>query len=144
MKGSVVIIILILLFQIPCKAKLIESSTSPNPALQTSGDTLAILKKLIPKGFVILTENGAKEALKAKVDASAFEFQLRETQRIVAKKDTIISLQKLTISETQAASNDDRLATKILKRKVFWNTVEIWTLRIVVIYLGGKQIKIIK
>jgi hypothetical protein len=99
---------------------------------------------MIPKGYIILTELGAKEALKAKINASAFEFQLQETRKIIAQKDTVISTQKLTIVELQAASNDDKLAAKILKRKVFWNTVEIWTLRVLVIYLGGKQTNIIK
>lgn len=144
MKGFVKIIILILLFQTPCRARLIESSISPNHACQTSVDTLAILKKMIPKGYVILTELGAKEALKAKINASAFEFQLRETQKIVARKDTIISTQKLTIVELHAASNDDKLAARNLKRKVFWNTVEIWSLRVFVIVLGAKQANIIK
>jgi len=90
---------------------------------------------MIPKGYYLLSESGVKEALTAKINALAFEYQLKETRNIVAQKDTVILVQKRIIVELQAASSDDRLAARTLRRKLFWNTLETWTLRALVVHL---------
>lgn len=98
------------------------------------------IKKMIPKGYVVLTESGAREALKAKINAVSFEFQLSESKKIIAIKDTIIKNQNIALDELKAASTETKKALKSVKGKVFWNTVEIWGYRILLIYFGGKAI----
>ena len=97
--------------------------------------TFADVKKLIPKGYVVLTTDMARTALKYKNDAVSFKYQ--NTQ-----KDSIITVKNNIITEKDKQLSDREKAEKIAKRKLFWGTVERWTLRIAVIYLGGKQVKL--
>jgi ribulose bisphosphate carboxylase small subunit len=140
MKEFVSILLLIAFGLIPCKAKLISNSTFPSHALLQDSLSVNQVKKIIPKGYIILTESGAREALKAKVDASSYLLQLQKSKEIIAQQDTIIHIKDLAISEYKAASKDEQKAAKILKRKLFFATLEKWSLRILVVYLGSKQI----
>ena len=145
MKELKLIIILILLSQIPCKANLIESSIFPSHALQI-GDSLSLmqLKKLIPKGYYILSESGAREALKAKIDAQSYQFQLSETRKNVSKKDSIINNQVLAIVEVKQSAKADKLAAQSLKREAFWKSVEIWGYRALIVVFTLSKTGIIK
>ena len=145
MKGLKLIIILILSFQIPCKANSIENSTFPSLALQI-GDSVSLtqLKKLIPKGYYILSESGAREALKVKIDAESYWTQLSETRKIVSKKDSIISNQSLAIVEIKQSSKDNKLAAQKIGRESFWKSVEIWGYRTLIVVFTLSKTGIIK
>ena len=94
----------------------------------------AQVKKLVPRGYIIMTTEMARLALKDRNDAISFKYQISQKDSIIAVKEIIIQNQNGQVSQSD-------LALKIAKRKIFWNTVEKWTLRVAVIFLGGKQIK---
>ena len=89
---------------------------------------------MIPKGYVLLTTDGAKQALKAKVDAASYYFQSLE-------KDTLIFNQGMQIYQFKTSIKLLEIENKDLKRKGFWKDVEKWGFRIALIFLGGKQVK---
>jgi hypothetical protein len=95
------------------------------------------VKKLVPKGYVVLTTNMAKQALKYKNDALSYQYQNSQKDSVIKAKDVIIIQKDKIIS-------DNKEIAKIAKRKLFWAEVEKWSLRVLVIYLGGKQLNIIK
>jgi hypothetical protein len=144
MKELKLIIILIILFQIPCKANWTGSSIFHAHALQTGDSSFSELKKLIPKGYYILSESGAREALKAKIDADSYWSQLSETRKIVTKKDSIINNQVLAIIEVKQSAKDNKLAAQKLKREAFWQSVEIWGYRALIVVFTLSKTGIIK
>jgi hypothetical protein len=96
--------------------------------------TFSEVKKLVPKGYIVLTTDMARTALKYKNDAISFKFQIVQKDSIIKVKDNII------IEKDSQLSNREKQVS-IAKRKLFWNNLEKWSMRILVIYLGGKQAK---
>jgi hypothetical protein len=111
--------------------------TLSTPLLLTDSLSFQQVKKMIPKGYVVLTTDMARNALKDHNDAISFRSQ-------IAKKDSVILIKDLIIETQNGAIDKGNQIAKIAKRKIFWNEVEKWSLRVLVIYLGGKQLKIIK
>lgn len=95
-------------------------SPAANLSLSFASGVSDTLAAIAPKGYVLLSYDGAKRALKAKADADAFF-------KILAVKDSIIFYR-----EFQVRIADDRIAAfeavngnhvadiKLLKRKLFW------------------------
>ena len=77
-----------------------------------------------------LTENGAKLALKYKIDAESFAFQLTQKDSIIYQNNQYIKQQAAQIQTLQAADTFNQKSQKLLNKKLFWKTVEIWTWRI--------------
>jgi hypothetical protein len=111
--------------------------TLSTPLLLNDSLSFEQVKKMVPKGYVVMTTDMARNALKAKNDAISYRHQILQKDSVIVVKDLIISTQNGAIENGKDIS-------KIAKRKIFWNTVEKWSLRVLVIYLGGKQLKIIK
>lgn len=100
------------------------------------------LRPIAPKGYVLLTYDGARLAIQKKIEADA-------CAGIVARKDTIISLQGTQIfmldqqilrHQTEILLEKQRVQQ--LKQALFWKNVETWTLRIVTAALLGKAINL--
>lgn len=91
------------------------------------------MKALIPKGYILFTTSGAKEALKAKIDAISYKNQS-------IQKDSIIVNQAVSIDNYKTAFQKNDEENLALRKKNFWINVEKWGLRIASIFLGGKQL----
>lgn len=118
---SVKVILLIGCLATTCKAQSTQRTTTDS------------LRQLLPKGYYVLTEQGAKDALKAKMEADFLKKQLIIRDSVIALKDTIISYQKLEIAERV---NVDILQQKALKRsktKTVLKTIEVWAYRAVIV-----------
>ena len=76
------------------------------------------------------TENGAKLALKYKIDAESFAFQLTQKDSVIIEKDKYITQQANQITSLQTAATFTEKTEKTLKRKLFWKSVEVWSWRI--------------
>jgi len=111
-----------------------KSLSTPHFTVRSDSLTFAEVKKLVPKGYVVLTTDMARTALKYKNDAISFKYQN-------VQKDSIITVKNNIITEKDKQIIDHEKQVKIAKRKLFWMNVEKWSLRIAVIYLGGKQLK---
>lgn len=134
MKGLNVTIILMCLSMIPFKSKSTKNSTFHRHALQTDSLSFQQVKALIPKGYILLTTLGAKEALKAKIDAIFYKNQS-------IKKDSVIVNQAVSIDNYKTAFQQKEEENLALRKKNFWIDVEKWSLRIGLFFLGGKQLK---
>ena len=134
MKGLNVTIILMCLLMIPFKSKSTKNSTFHRHALQTDSLSFQQVKALIPKGYILLTTLGAKEALKAKIDAISYKNQS-------IKKDSVIVNQAVSIDNYKTAFQQKEEENLALRKKNFWIDVEKWSLRIGLFFLGGKQLK---
>lgn len=134
MKGLNVIIMLMCLLMIPFKSKSTKNSTFHPHALQTDSLSFQQVKALIPKGYILFTTSGAKEALKAKIDAISYKNQS-------IQKDSVIVNQAVSIDNYKSAYQQKDAENLALRKKNFWINVEKWGLRISVIFLGGKQLK---
>ncbi len=95
----------------------------------TRPSTTDSLRKLLPKGFVVLTEDGAKEALKAKVDANIYRLQLGIKDSVIIEKDVIISAKNEEIRQRIFINADTEKALKKANRQLVFKTIEVWTLR---------------
>lgn len=118
---SVKVILLIGCLATTCKAQSTQRTTTDS------------LRQLLPKGYYVLTEQGAKDALKAKMEADFLKKQLVIRDSVIALKDTIISYQKVEIAERV---NVDILQQKALKRsktKTVLKTIEVWAYRAVIV-----------
>jgi hypothetical protein len=103
------LILLLLLLMMTCKGLSMKLSIS---------DSIAVIA---PKGYVLLTTDGARHALAVKAEAEMLR-AMNET------KDNLLQGQA-----------DERAGILIergkLKRKVFWQGAEIWSLRVLVVAL---------
>ena len=134
MKGLNVTIILMCLLMIPFKSKSTKNSTFQSHARQTDSLSFQQVKALIPKGYILLTTSGAKEALKAKIDAISYKNQS-------IQKDSVIVNQAVSIDNYKSAYQVKESENLALRKKNFWINVEKWSLRIGVFFLAGKQLK---
>lgn len=110
--------------------------------MSLSGIGQDTLRPIPPKGYVLLTYDGARLAIQKKIEADA-------CAGILARKDTIIALQSTQIFmlDSQILRNQgeilsEKQRSQQLKEALFWKTVETWTLRIVSVALLGKVINL--
>lgn len=101
------------------------------------------LRPIAPKGYVLLSYDGARLVLKTKVEADACFDAL-------AKKDTLITLQasKMMITESEKKRTEQALAVekqrvKQLKKAVLTKNIESWVARGVVVILSLKTFNLI-
>jgi hypothetical protein len=88
------------------------------------------LRRLLPKGFVVMTEAGARLALQNKVNAESYLSQFTESQKVVAYQDSTI----VELTNDNAATKAEN---KKLKRQNFWKDVKIWGYRIFIVAGSG-------
>lgn len=98
--------------------------------LTTTTDSL---RKLLPKGYYIFTEVGAKEALKAKIDAAILKLQLDTKDSILAQKETIIIAQKHEIQERILLDANQAKALRKAKTLHLLVGIEVWTYRVAIV-----------
>lgn len=118
---SVKVILLIGCLATTCKAQSTQRSTTDS------------LRQLLPKGYYVLTEQGAKDALKAKMEADFLKKQLVIRDSVIALKDTIISYQKVEIAERVNVDILQQQALKRSKTKAVLKTIEVWAYRAAII-----------
>lgn len=102
-------------------------------AQSTQRTTTDSLRQLLPKGYYVLTEQGAKDALKAKMEAEFLKKQLVIQDSVIALKDTIISYQKVEIAERVNVDILQQQALKKSKTKAVLKTVEVWAYRVAIV-----------
>ncbi len=118
---SVKVILLIGCLATTCKAQSTQRTTTDS------------LRQLLPKGYYVLTEQGAKDALKAKMEADFLKKQLVIRDSVIALKDTIISYQKVEIAERVNVDILQQQALKKSKTKAVLKTIEVWAYRAVIV-----------
>lgn len=97
----------------------------PSPTMEREQKISDSLTVIAPRGYVLLSYDGAKRALKAKADADAFF-------KIMAVKDSIIFYREFQvriandrIAAFEAAKTANVADIKLLKRKIFWKNVQL-------------------
>jgi len=118
---SVKVILLIGCLATTCKAQSTQRTTTDS------------LRQLLPKGYYVMTEQGAKDALKAKMEADFLKKQLVIRDSVIALKDTIISYQKVEIAERVNVDILQQQALKKSKTKAVLKTIEVWAYRAVIV-----------
>ncbi|NBB26775.1 hypothetical protein [Cellulophaga sp. BC115SP] len=118
---SVKVILLIGCLATTCKAQSTQRTTTDS------------LRQLLPKGYYVLTEQGAKDALKAKMEADFLKKQVLIRDSVIALKDTIISYQKVEIAERVNVDILQQQALNKSKTKAVLKTIEIWAYRAVIV-----------
>ena len=118
---SVKVILLIGCLATTCKAQSTQRTTTDS------------LRQLLPKGYYVLTEQGAKDALKAKMEADFLKKQVLIRDSVIALKDTIISYQKVEIAERVNVDILQQQALKKSKTKAVLKTIEVWAYRAVIV-----------
>ncbi|MGX7687157.1 hypothetical protein ACWA1C_08345 [Flectobacillus roseus] len=118
---SVKVILLIGCLATTCKAQSTQRTTTDS------------LRQLLPKGYYVLTEQGAKDALKAKMEADFFKKQLVNRDSVIALKDTIINYQKVEIAERVNVDILQQQALKKSKTNAVLKTMEVWAYRAVIV-----------
>ncbi len=116
--------------KIVCTIVLINLTAIHSKGQSTQRSITDSLRLLLPKGYFVLTEQGAKEALKAKIDASIYQRQLALKDSILALKDTIITYQKAEITEWGKVDLLQQKALKKAQTKVVLKTIEVWAYRV--------------
>ena len=118
---SVKVILLIGCLATTCKAQSTQRTTTDS------------LRQLLPKGYYVLTEQGAKDALKAKMEADFLKKQLVIRDSVIALKDTIINYQKVEIAERVNVDILQQQALKKSKNNAVLKTMEVWAYRAVIV-----------
>jgi hypothetical protein len=118
---SVKVILLIGCLATTCKAQSTQRTTTDS------------LRQLLPKGYYVMTEQGAKDALKAKMEADFLKKQLVIRDSVIALKDTIINYQKVEIAERVNVDILQQQALKKSKTKAVLKTIEVWAYRAVIV-----------
>ncbi len=118
---SVKVILLIGCLATTCKAQSTQRTTTDS------------LRQLLPKGYYVLTEQGAKDALKAKMEADFLKKQVLIRDSVIALKDTIINYQKVEIAERVNVDILQQQALKKSKTKAVLKTIEVWAYRAVIV-----------
>lgn len=88
--------------------------------------TLETVKKLVPRGFYVLTEEGAKAALKAKVDADTYFQLLSESDKALLKANSQIVILQLQNGQLKEVGRVDAETIRGLKGKLFWANFFKW------------------
>lgn len=108
---------LLMLVSILCTVMTCKGQSTPS-----STDELEQVKKLVPKGYIVFTVDGAKKALKYREDALAFDYQNKI-------KDTLItSLSNENTLQAQEITNLKK-EVKQLKTAKTLSTIERWGYR---------------
>lgn len=110
--GWLLMLVSILCTVMTCKGQSTLSST----------DELEQVKKLVPKGYIVFTVDGAKKALKYREDALAFDYQNK------IKDTLIISLSSENALLRQENANLKK-EVKQLKTAKTLSTIERWGYR---------------
>ncbi|MDI9872092.1 hypothetical protein [Flectobacillus roseus] len=110
--GWLLILVSILCTVMTCKGQSTPSST----------DELEQVKKLVPKGYIVFTVDGAKKALKYREDALAFDYQNKI-------KDTLITSLSNENALLRLENTNLKKEVKQLKTAKTLSTIERWGYR---------------
>lgn len=88
--------------------------------------TLERVKLLVPRGFYVLTEEGARAALKAKVDADTYFQLLSESDKALLKANSQLVILQLQNGQLKEAGQVNAEAIRGLKGKLFWANFFKW------------------
>ena len=133
MKGVLRLIALVICTMTICKGQSTQTTISPTDSL----------RRLLPKGYVVFTEAGARLALQNKVNAEAYFKQFTESEKMVK----VQGIQIVELKQDNAQLEEDNAKTKKENRQLKFrntvNVVEIWAYRIIIVlgtgYVIGKK-----
>lgn len=132
---------LILLLVLSSSLPLIASSTGRVYA--DTVPTLEAVKLLVPRGFYVLTEEGAKAALKAKVDADTYYQLLSESDKALLKANSQVVILQLENGQLKEVGRVNAETIRGLTGKLFWANFLKWVSVGVNVLLLGKLAHII-
>lgn len=117
---------LLMLISILCTVMTCKGQSTPS-----STDELEQVKKLVPKGYIVFTVDGAKKALKYREDALAFDYQNKI-------KDTLILSQSNENALLRLENTNLKKENKQLKTAKTLSTIERWGYRALLLakYIG--------
>ena len=117
---------LLMLVSILCTVMTCKGQSTPS-----STDELEQVKKLVPKGYIVFTVEGAKKALKYREDALAFDYQnkIKDTLILSLNNENALLRQENTNLKTE---------NKQLKTAKMLSTIERWGYRALLLakYIG--------
>lgn len=126
MKGVLRLIVLAICTMTICKGQSTRTSISPTDSL----------RRLLPKGYVVFTEAGARLALQNKVNAEAYFEKFTESEKMV-------KVQEIQIVELEEDNAKTKKENRQLKFRNTLNVVEKWAYRIIIVlgtgYVIGKK-----
>jgi NAD/NADP transhydrogenase alpha subunit len=93
--------------------------TIPRDTLKTQ-ITLDSVKKLVPRGFYVLTEQGARISIKTRIDADFYQAKWKITDEQLATRNGELLLMTLDRNRYRDQSARDNETIRLLKRKLFW------------------------
>lgn len=108
---------LLMLVSILCTVMTCKGQSTPS-----STDELEQVKKLVPKGYIVFTVDGAKKALKYREDALAFDYQNKI-------KDTLITSLSNENALLRLENTNLKKEVKQLKTAKTLSTIERWGYR---------------
>lgn len=124
--GCFLIFVLMLLLNHSCKAGSTAFTISPD-TLNKERTILDSVKKILPIGYYILNEQGARLSLKAKVDAAAYFAKWTFTSDALSEKTGEVFKVTLERNIAQDQNKVDAETIKRLKRQLFWANFKTWS-----------------
>lgn len=85
------------------------------------------IKKLIPIGFYLLTEKGARKSIKASIDADAYYQKWQITDAALGKTTDKLSLVSSKLNYQLDINLKNDLVISGLKKKLLWANIWKWT-----------------
>lgn len=103
-------------------------------------DTISIdsVRKLVPKGFYILTEMGSRKALKADVDAKAYFEKWQLADQALGRMSLKLSLMTAERNRAIALNISKDTTINTLTKKLKWSNALKWVGFVSVAALGTK------
>ena len=107
-------------------------------SIEITGDTISTdsVRKLVPKGFYILTELGAKNALKANVDAKAYHEKWQFADRALGDMSLKLALTTAERNRAIALNISKDTSLNTLTTQLKWSNALKWTGIVVSCALG--------
>lgn len=97
--------------------------TTPSDTIQPQEPSLDSIRKLIPAGFYVLSERGARKSLKASVDAQAYFQKWQLTDEELGKKAVMLSVVSMERNRAVELNLDNANTIHTLTRRLRWATV---------------------
>jgi len=115
-----------LLLSLNCKAGLIAFSTIQPDTIPLERISLDSVKRLVPLGYYVLNEQGARLSIKARIDADSYKAQWVITADALSLKTGENFKLTLERNIAQDQNKQDAETIKLLKRKLFWSNFKTY------------------
>lgn len=133
------IAMLIICIAANCKAYS-TAFTTPIGDTLTKQITLDSVKKLVPRGYYVLNEQGARLSIKTKIDADYWQAKWKIADEQLASRNGDLLLVTLERNQWRDKSTRDTVAIKLLSRRILWANIWKYTAVASTAILAGKLI----